>query len=61
MIRQRLVAYRKQTEPLLEYYGAKGLLKTYRRIWERVDEVFARAARSGSAVASVKSAATPRR
>jgi adenylate kinase len=28
VIRQRLVAYRKQTEPLLAYYGGKGLLKS---------------------------------
>jgi adenylate kinase len=28
VIRQRLVAYRKQTEPLLEYYGKQGLLRT---------------------------------
>ena len=27
VIRQRLVAYRKQTEPLLDYYGKKNLLK----------------------------------
>ncbi len=28
VIRQRLVAYRQQTEPLLDYYGKRGLLKT---------------------------------
>jgi adenylate kinase len=27
VIRQRLVAYRQQTEPLLEYYGRRGLLR----------------------------------
>ena len=42
VIRQRLVAYRKQTEPLLQYYGAKGLLKSIEGLGT-VDEVFARA------------------
>ena len=28
MISQRLVAYRNQTEPLLDYYGKKNLLRT---------------------------------
>jgi adenylate kinase len=42
VIRQRLVAYRKQTEPLLEYYGARGLLRTIDGLGT-VDEVFERA------------------
>jgi adenylate kinase len=42
VIRQRLVAYRKQTEPLLEYYGTKGLLKSING-WGTVEEVFSRA------------------
>ena len=42
VIRQRLVAYRRQTEPLLEYYGAKGLLKSIDGLGT-MDEVFARA------------------
>jgi adenylate kinase len=42
VIRQRLVAYRKQTEPLLAYYGAKGLLKSIDGLGT-VDEVFSRA------------------
>ena len=42
VIRQRLVAYRKQTEPLLEYYGRRGLLKTIDGLGT-IDEIFARA------------------
>ena len=42
VIRQRLVAYRKQTEPLLAYYAAKGLLKSIDGLGA-IDEVFARA------------------
>ncbi len=42
VIRQRLVAYRKQTEPLLEYYGRRGLLKTIDGLGT-VDEIFDRA------------------
>ena len=41
VIRQRLVAYRKQTEPLLEYYGRQGLLKTADGLGT-IDEVFQR-------------------
>lgn len=41
VIRQRLEAYRKQTEPLLAYYGEKGLLKTIDGVGT-VDEIFAR-------------------
>jgi adenylate kinase len=45
VICQRLVAYRKQTEPLLEYYGKGGLLKvidglgTVDDIFRRIEEV----------------------
>ena len=42
MIRQRLVAYREQTAPLLEYYRAQGLLKSIDGVGT-VDEIFARA------------------
>jgi adenylate kinase len=42
VIRQRLVAYRKQTEPLLEYYARRGLLKSIDGLGT-VDEIFARA------------------
>lgn len=42
VIRQRLVAYRKQTEPLLAYYGQRGLLKTIEGLGT-VDEIFQRA------------------
>ena len=42
VIRQRLVAYRKQTEPLLEYYGRKGSLKSIDGLGT-VDEIFGRA------------------
>jgi adenylate kinase len=42
VIRQRLVAYRKQTEPLLEYYGRRGLLKSIDGLGA-VDEIFDRA------------------
>ena len=31
VIRQRLVAYRKQTEPLLDYYTEKRLVEDHRR------------------------------
>ena len=44
VIRQRLVAYRKQTEPLLEYYGRRGLLKSIDGLGT-VDEIFDRAKR----------------
>lgn len=42
VIRQRLVAYRKQTEPLLEYYARSGLLKSIDGLGT-VDEIFSRA------------------
>ena len=42
VIRQRLVAYRKQTEPLLEYYGRSGSLKSIDGLGT-VDEIFGRA------------------
>jgi adenylate kinase len=42
VIRQRLVAYRKQTEPLLDYYGRRGTLKSIDGLGT-VDEIFARA------------------
>ncbi len=42
VIRQRLVAYRKQTEPLLEYYGRCGLLKSIDGLGA-VEEIFDRA------------------
>jgi len=42
VIRQRLVAYRQQTEPLLEYYGRRGLLKSIDGVGT-VEEVFRRA------------------
>ncbi|MEN6449210.1 MAG: adenylate kinase [Thermoguttaceae bacterium] len=42
VIRQRLVAYRKQTEPLLAYYGRKGALKSIDGLGT-VDEIFDRA------------------
>jgi len=42
VIRQRLVAYRKQTEPLLEYYGRSGMLKSIDGLGT-VDEIFGRA------------------
>lgn len=42
VIRQRLVAYRKQTEPLLEYYGKQGSLKSINGLGA-VDEIFDRA------------------
>jgi adenylate kinase len=42
VIRQRLVAYRKQTEPLLEYYGRRGALKSIDGLGT-VDEIFDRA------------------
>jgi adenylate kinase len=41
VIRQRLVAYRKQTEPLLAYYTQKGLLKTIDGMGT-VEEIFGR-------------------
>lgn len=43
VIRQRLVAYRNQTEPLLDYYTRSGLLRTIDGLGT-VDEVFQRAA-----------------
>ena len=42
VIRQRLVAYRKQTEPLLEYYSRRGSLKSIDGLGT-VDEIFERA------------------
>jgi len=42
VIRQRLVAYRKQTEPLLAYYGRGELLVSIDG-WGTVEEVFQRA------------------
>ncbi|MCE5268119.1 MAG: adenylate kinase [Planctomycetaceae bacterium] len=42
VIRQRLVAYRKQTEPLLDYYRQKKSLKSIDGLGT-VDEIFARA------------------
>jgi len=42
VIRQRLVAYREQTEPLLKYYSERELLKTIDGLGS-IDEVFARA------------------
>lgn len=41
VIRQRLVAYRNQTEPLLDYYGRLGLLVHIDGLGS-VDEIFAR-------------------
>lgn len=41
VIRQRLVAYRNQTAPLLEYYANKGLLKSINGLGS-VDEIFTR-------------------
>lgn len=41
VIRQRLVAYRKQTEPLLDYYGKAKLLRTVDGLGS-VDDVFQR-------------------
>jgi adenylate kinase len=42
VIRQRLVAYRQQTEPLLDYYAGRGLLKSIDGTGS-VDEIFDRA------------------
>jgi adenylate kinase len=42
VIRQRLVAYRKQTEPLLDYYSGRGMLKSINGLGT-VDEIFNRA------------------
>ncbi len=42
VIRQRLVAYRQQTEPLLDYYAERGLLKSIDGLGT-VDEIFDRA------------------
>jgi adenylate kinase len=41
VIRERLVAYNKQTSPLLDYYGKEGLLKTIEGLGT-VDEIFVR-------------------
>ena len=41
VIRQRLVAYRQQTEPLLDYYEKRGLLKRINGLGT-VDEIFLR-------------------
>ena len=51
VIRQRLVAYREQTEPLLQYYQKQGLLKsidgmgTIEEIFQRAEAVLDRYAR----------------
>jgi len=42
VIRQRLVAYREQTQPLLDYYGERGLLKTIDGLGT-IEEIFERA------------------
>jgi adenylate kinase len=42
VIRQRLAAYRKQTEPLLDYYGRRGSLKSIDGLGT-VDDIFGRA------------------
>jgi adenylate kinase len=42
VVRQRLVAYRKQTEPLLDYYTKSGLLKSIDGLGT-VEEIFERA------------------
>ncbi len=42
VIRQRLVAYRQQTEPLLEYYGQRSLLQTVDGLGT-VEDIFDRA------------------
>jgi adenylate kinase len=42
VIRQRLAAYRKQTEPLLAYYAKRGLLKSIDGLGT-VEEIFGRA------------------
>lgn len=42
VIRQRLVAYREQTEPLLQYYQKQGLLKSIDGLGT-IDEIFQRA------------------
>ena len=42
VIRQRLVAYRKQTEPLLEYYQKRNLLKSIDGLGA-IEEIFERA------------------
>lgn len=41
VIKERLVAYRKQTEPLVDYYTQQGILKSIDGIGS-VDEIFAR-------------------
>jgi len=41
VIRQRLVAYRQQTEPLLDYYQRRGLLQTIDGLGT-VEEIFQR-------------------
>lgn len=41
VIRQRLVAYRQQTEPLVDYYGKRGLLRKINGLGT-VEEIFAR-------------------
>ncbi len=42
VIRQRLVAYREQTQPLLDYYREKGLLKSINGLGT-IEEIFDRA------------------
>jgi adenylate kinase len=44
VIRQRLVAYRNQTEPLLDYYGKRALVRTVDGLGT-VEEIFARVRR----------------
>ncbi|HID76851.1 MAG TPA: adenylate kinase [Planctomycetaceae bacterium] len=41
VIRRRLVAYRRQTEPLLDYYGQAGLLRTIDGLGS-IDQIFQR-------------------
>ncbi|HLA85630.1 MAG TPA: adenylate kinase [Thermoguttaceae bacterium] len=50
VIRQRLVAYRKQTEPLLDYYGKKKVLKSIDGLGS-VDEIFGRVVKALDALA----------
>jgi adenylate kinase len=44
-IRRRLQVYRKQTEPLIDYYKKQGLLKTVNGLGE-TGEIFARVSRA---------------
>jgi len=52
VIRQRLVAYRNQTAPLLDYYGHRGLLKTIEGLGS-VEEIFDRISATLDAAAPV--------